>query len=216
MTKPNDKVRVRRIPKRGIYNKEEIYEILDKDCVCHVAFNYEGYPVIIPTIYGRKGDKLYLHGASTSRMMTSLSEGIPVSIAVTQVNGIVLARSLFNSSMNYESVVVFGTAKIIEDPEEKSIGLAVVSEQILKGRWEEARLPSAKELKATTLLEVTIEDASAKRREGHPGDEKADYDLDIWAGVVPIERSYGPLIPDSLLRPNIDPPKSTENLYKKS
>jgi len=216
LTKPKDKIRVRRIPKRGIYDRSEIYEILDKDCVCHVAFNYEGYPVIIPTIYGRKGDKLYLHGAGSSRMMKTLASGIPISIAVTQVNGIVLARSLFNSSMNYESVIVFGSAKMIEDPELKNEGLAVVSDQILKGRWEEARLPSAKELKATMLLEVTIEDASAKRREGHPGDEKADYDLNIWAGVVPIERSYGPLIPDAVLRPNIDPPKSTEKLYNKA
>ena len=212
--KPADKIRVKRIPKRGIYNRKEIYEILDKDCVCHVSFVYEGYPVIIPTIYGRKEDKLYLHGAGSSRMMKTLASGIPICIAVTQVNGIVLARSLFNSSMNYESVVVFGKAKMVESAEEKNAGLAVVSDQILKGRWEEARLPSAKELKATMLLEVTIEDASAKRREGDPGDEKADYDLDIWAGVVPMIRSYGPLIPDALLREGIPAPLSTEKLYK--
>lgn len=214
MTKPKDKIRVKRIPKRGIYNREEIYEILDKDCVCHISFVYNDYPVIIPTIYGRKGDKLYLHGASSSRMMKSLAEGIPVCIAVTQVNGIVLARSLFNSSMNYESVVVFGTAKMITDMDEKNDGLAIVSEQILKGRWDEARLPSPKELKATMLLEVDIEDASAKRREGDPGDEKADYELDVWAGVIPIERKYGALIPDALLKDGISEPKSTKKLYQ--
>ena len=143
--KPNDKIRVRRLPKRGIYDREEIYSFLDKDCVCHVAFVFDGYPVIIPTIYGRKGDKLYLHGASTSRMMTSIEKGIPVSIAVTFVNGIVLARSLFNSSMNYESVVVFGTARKLESDDEKNEGLKIISDQILKGRWDEARLPYPKE-----------------------------------------------------------------------
>jgi nitroimidazol reductase NimA-like FMN-containing flavoprotein (pyridoxamine 5'-phosphate oxidase superfamily) len=175
---------------------------------------YDGYPVIIPTIYGRKDDKLYLHGASTSRMMINLSKGIPVSIAVTQVNGIVLARSLFHSSMNYESVVIFGTAKAITDKKEKNEGLAVVSEQILKGRWDEARKPSDKELKATMLLEVDIEDASAKRRTGDPGDEKEDYELDIWAGVIPIEKTYGPIINDALLRTEIPVPSSVEKIYK--
>jgi nitroimidazol reductase NimA-like FMN-containing flavoprotein (pyridoxamine 5'-phosphate oxidase superfamily) len=214
LTKPDDKIRVRRQPKRGIYNREEIYEILDKDCVCHVAFNYEGYPVIIPTIYGRKGDKLYLHGAGSSRMMKTIASGIPISIAVTQVNGIVLARSLFNSSMNYESVVVFGKATMMEDENEKNVALEVISEQILKDRWNEARLPSPKELKATMLLEVTIEDASAKRRIGDPGDEKPDYELDIWAGVIPINRSYGQPIPDSILRPGIEQPDSVTKIYE--
>jgi nitroimidazol reductase NimA-like FMN-containing flavoprotein (pyridoxamine 5'-phosphate oxidase superfamily) len=214
LSKPDDKIRVRRIPKRGIYNKEEIYEILDKDCICHVAFNYEGYPVIIPTIYGRKGDKLYLHGAGSSRMMKTLASGIPISIGVTQVNGIVLARSLFNSSMNYESVVVFGKAQKINGNDEKNIALEVISDQILKGRWDEARQPSSKELKATMLLEVTIEEASAKRREGDPGDDKPDYELDIWAGVIPINRSFGPPIPDTLLRGNIKEPNSVKNIYR--
>ncbi|WP_235297776.1 pyridoxamine 5'-phosphate oxidase family protein [Portibacter marinus] len=214
MEKPSDKVRVKRIPKRGIYDRSEIYEILDKDCVCHVAFVYDGYPVIIPTIYGRSGDELYLHGASTSRMMMALAEGIPVSIAVTKVNGIVLARSLFNSSMNYESVVLFGHAKEVTSQEEKNQGLAVISDQILKGRWEEARQPSAKELKATKLLKVYIQEASAKRREGDPGDEKADYALDIWAGVIPIHRSYGEPIDDSLLKEGISRPHSVKAIVK--
>ncbi len=214
MKKPKDKIRVKRIPKRGIYDKEEIYSILDKDCVCHVSFIYEGYPVIIPTIYGRKGNKLYLHGAASSRMMTNLAKGIPVCIAVTQVNGIVLARSLFNSSMNYESVVVFGTAKIIEDEEEKNEGFIAITEQILKGRWEEARVPNKKELKATMLLEVNIEDASAKRRTGGPGDDKPDYELDIWAGVIPFQRTLGELEPDPLLKEGIPVPKTVKTLYQ--
>ena len=206
----SDKSRVRRIPKRGQYDEATIYEILDSDCVCNVGFNYNGYPVIIPTIYGRSGNKLYLHGATTSRMLETLSKGENLCISVTHVNGIVLARSLFHSSMNYKSVVIFGSGKLLPDSE-KMDALKIVSDQIIPGRWEEARLPSQKELKATNLIEIEILEASAKIREGHPGDDKVDYDLDIWAGVIPLTKHIGEPIPDPLLKPNISLPDSAKS-----
>ncbi len=207
---PNSKIKVKRVPKRGVYDKETIYRILDKDFVCQLGFVYEGYPVVIPTIYGRKDDKLYFHGASTSRMLVNLEKGIDVCFSMMQVNGIVLARSAFHHSLNYESVVVFGKATLISDASEKMAALAVVSDQILKHRWEEARLPNAKEMKATKVLELTISEASAKVRIGPPGDDKPDYELDIWAGVLPIERHFGQPIADPVLRAGIEVPKSVK------
>lgn len=211
---PNPKTKVKRIPKRGVYDKETIYRILDKDFVCQLGFVYEGYPVVIPTIYGRKDDKLYFHGASTSRMLVNLEKGIDVCFSMMQVNGIVLARSAFHHSLNYESVMVFGKATLISDESEKMAALAVVSDQILKHRWEEARLPNAKEMKATKVLALTISEASAKVRTGPPGDDKPDYELDIWAGVLPIERHFGQPIVDPLLRAGIEIPKSVQEVLK--
>ena len=186
---------VKRIPKRGHYDQETIFKILDAGFVCHTGFVVDGRPFVIPTAYGRKDDVIYLHGATTSRMMKELQKGIPVCITVTHLDGIVLARSVFNHSMNYRSAVIFGTATLVSD-DEKNEALLAVSEQILKGRWEEARLPSEKELKATTVLAVKIESASAKIREGAPGDDKADYDLPIWAGVLPLKQIYEKPITD--------------------
>lgn len=206
---------MRRIPKRGIYDREEIYAILDKECVCHVSFVFDGYPVIIPTIYGRKDDRIYLHGATTSRMLQTLSEGIPICIAVTIVNGLVMARSTFNSSMNYESVVIFGKGRLLESNEEKLSGLEVVTEQIAKGRWEEARKPYPNELKATSVIEVVIEEASAKKRTGPVGEEKADEHLDIWAGIVPIEKHYGVPERDVVLREDIPMSDAITQLIEK-
>ena len=150
-----------------------------------------------------KGDTIYLHGATTSRMLVQLQKGIPVCITVTHLDGLVLARSAFHHSMNYRSAVVFGTARLVPD-EEKEHALEVVSEQILKGRWAESRKPYAKELKATSVLAVQIEEASAKIRTGPPGDEKEDYALPIWAGVVPIQQTYGSPITDPLLTDGIE------------
>ncbi len=180
---------VKRIPKRGHYDQKTVFEILDAGFVCHAGFVMDGQPFVIPTAYGRKDDVIYLHGATTSRMMKALQKGIPVCITVTHLDGIVLARSVFNSSMNYRSAVIFGTATLVPD-EEKNDALFVVSEQILKGRWDEAREPIQKELKATTVLAVKIESASAKIRTGAPGDDKPDYDLPIWAGVLPIKQVF--------------------------
>lgn len=208
-----DRTRVKRIPKRGHYDQETIHSILDKEYLCHIAFVHDGYPVVIPTLFGRSGNTIYLHGSSASRMMRDLSEGIELSFSVTRVNGIVLARSAFHHSMNYESVVLFGKAEQVTDQEEKMEGLKVVSDQVLKGRWEEIRLPSPIEMKATTVLRLPITEASAKIRTGPPGDNEEDYELDIWAGVVPVENRFLPAEADPLLKAGIITPASVKNLF---
>ncbi len=211
MQKVDDKIRVIRVPKRGLYDKESIYNILDKEFMCTIAFIHKGIPVIIPTLYGRHENDIYLHGSTASRMMKSLKEGIDISLNVTIVNGLVLARSAFHHSANYESVVLFGKAVLVEDKEEKINALKHVSDHIIKGRWEEARQPNDKELKATMLLKIPIDEASAKVRTGGPSDDKADYELDIWAGVIPFKRSIEAPIPDEVLREGIEVPNSVKN-----
>lgn len=206
--------KVKRIPKRGHYDRETVYKILDAGFLCHIGFVVDGQAYVIPTSYGRKGDTLYLHGASTSRMMVNLAKGIPVCITVTHFDGLVLARSAFHHSMNYRSAVVFGTAHLVEG-EEKEEGLRIVSEQILKGRWEESRGPKANELKATTVLRMDIETASAKIRTGGPGDDKPDYELPIWAGVVPAKIVYGEPEEDPLLKEGISISESLKELLRK-
>ena len=196
---------VKRVPKRGHYDKETIYKILDAGCLCHVGFNINGQPYVIPTIYGRHEDTIYLHGAVTSRMVTNLASGIPACITVTHVDGLVLARSAFHHSMNYRSAVVFGTATLVENEEEKNKALFCISENIIKDRWDEVRAPSAKELKGTSVLSLHIEEASAKVRTGPPVDDKEDYSLPVWAGVIPLQTTVGDLIPDDLLAAGIEP-----------
>jgi len=210
----SDKIKVRRVPKRGIYDQEQIYNLLDKDSVCTVGFVHNGIPVVIPTIYGRHKNKLYFHGATTSRMVKNLEQGFEVCICVHRVTGLVLSNSAFHHSMNYESVVVFGKATKVENEEEKLFGFKVVSDQVLQGRWEEVRQPSPKEMKATTLLELTIDEASAKvRNEGCNNDEE-DYELDIWTGVVPIDRVYRNAINDPKMKEGIKVSPSVVNLLR--
>lgn len=182
---------VKRIPARGRYDKETVFEILDAARVGHVGFVVEGRPFVIPTLYGRKDEILYLHGATTSRMLQQLEQGIPVCLTVTHEDGLVLARSVFHHSMNYRSAMVFGTARIVA-AEDKMEALRVITERMLPGRWDEARLPNAKELKATTVLALEIETASAKVRSGPPKDDAEDYELPVWAGVLPMLRTFGP------------------------
>jgi len=182
---------VRRLPQRGAYDSETIHAILDAGFLAHVGFCVGGQPFVIPTLYGRSPDtdgpdKLYLHGSAASRMLRELSTGVPACVTVTHVDGIVLARSAFHHSMNYRSVVAFGSARIIEDIQGKAEALHVISDHLITGRWEEVRNPTAKELKATSVLEFTIEEASAKIRSGPPVDEEDDYALPVWAGVVPL------------------------------
>lgn len=210
-----DKTKVRRIPKRGHYDFETIAQILDAEFVCQMAFIHEGYPVVIPTIYGRKDQTLYFHGATTSRMLVDLQQGIDLSLNVTLVDGIVLARSGFHHSLNYRSVVVFGQASLVEDPEEKEAALEVISEQILQGRWAEVRPTKAKELKATSVLKVGLSEASAKIRTGGPNDEPEDYDLDIWAGVLPIRKVFGDPIPDENRKKEEPLPDSVKQVLKR-
>ncbi len=208
------RTRVKRVPSRGKYDKESIHSILDAHFLCHIGFVHEGYPVVIPTLYGRDSDNLYIHGASTSRMLKSLQKGIEISVAVTLVDGIVLARSAFHHSMNYRSVVLFGTAALITDPQKKLRALKVVSDQVLKDRWEEVRIPNEKELKATAVLSIPIDETSAKVRTGPPIDDREDYNLDVWAGVIPLQFTMQEPEPDPLLREGIELSLSVQNFLK--
>ena len=199
---------IHRLPSRGHYDRETIYRILDSNFLCHVSFVLDGNPYIIPTAYGRDGDFIYLHGSARSRMLMHLATGTETAIAITQIDGIVLARSLFHSSMNYHSVVVFGTCEEVTDPEGKRHGLHIVSERIWPGRWDEARVPDEDELKATTVIRMLIREGAAKIRTGPAKDNADDYDLNIWAGVVPVEFRYLPPQPDERLSHGIPVPKN--------
>ncbi|MBZ5525265.1 MAG: pyridoxamine 5'-phosphate oxidase family protein [Acidobacteriia bacterium] len=191
-----DRTRIRRIPDRGVYDREVINSILDEGFICHVGFVAEGAPVVIPTGYGRIGDTLYIHGSAASRMLRTLQHGVEMCVTVTLVDGLVLARSAFHHSMNYRSVVAMGRATLVDDPAEKLRALTAISDQIVRGRWEDARKPTAQEMKATTVLAMPLNEVSAKIRTGPPKDEKEDYALPIWAGVVPIKLEYKDPIPD--------------------
>ena len=186
-TSPTPRTRVVREPERGVYDRETIYRILDEGFICHIGFVVDGQPFVIPTAYGRSGDNLYIHGSAASRMLRNLDKGIPVCLTVTLLDGLVLARSIFNHSMNYRSVVVLGTASVVQDPDEKLAALHAVSEHILRGRWAESRQPNEKELKATFALRLPIEEFSAKVRQGPPIDDEEDYGFPTWAGVIPLE-----------------------------
>ena len=201
---PTERTQVKRLPKRGRYDAESVYQILDKGFVCHVGFAVDGQPYVIPTNYGRSGDTLYLHGSAASRMLKTLSAGVPVCVTVTHVDGLVLARSAFHHSVNYRSVVVLGTARLVEDPAEKMEALRLFTEHVMKGRWDDVRQPTEQELKATTVLALPLEEVSAKVRTGGPLDDEADYTLPVWAGVLPLEIVARSPEPDAL-RKN-DPP----------
>jgi uncharacterized protein len=202
MSEPStSRTRVVREPERGVYDRETAYKILDEAFICHVGFIAEGQPFVIPTSYGRNGDYLYIHGSAASRMLRRLHQGIPVCVTVTLVDGLVLARSIFNHSMNYRSVVILGTAKVIEDPQEKIEALRALSEHILPGRWEDSRQPNEKELKATSILRLPIDEFSAKVRQGPPIDDQEDYGFPTWAGVIPLTTLAGQPINDPTLEP---------------
>jgi nitroimidazol reductase NimA-like FMN-containing flavoprotein (pyridoxamine 5'-phosphate oxidase superfamily) len=185
---------LRRIPVRGSHDWDTVGRILDVGFLAHAGFCVEGQPFVIPTLYGREGEKLYLHGSAASRMLGELEIGIPACITVTMVDGLVLSRSAFDHSMNYRSVVAFGMAKKIVDPVEKIMSLRVISEHLIPGRWAEVRGPSESELKATSVLEFSIDEASAKVRSGPPLDDEKDYGSPVWAGVLPPELRSKPLI----------------------
>lgn len=197
---PTARTRVIREPERGVYDREAAYQILDEAFICHVGFvTADGQPFVIPTSYGRDGDNLYIHGSAASRMLRRLNEGIPVCVTVTLLDGLVLARSIFNHSMNYRSVVILGTARVIEDPQEKLAALRTLSEHIIRGRWEESRRPNERELKATSILRMPIEEFSAKVRQGPAIDDEEDYSFPTWAGVIPLEMTAGTPINDARL-----------------
>src|SRR5215469_10062652 len=184
---PTQHTQVKRLPKRGKYDRETVHSILDAGFVCHVGFSVDGQPFVIPTNYGRSGNTVYLHGSAASRMLRTLSEGVPVSVTVTHLDGLVLARSAFHHSVNYRSVVILGTTRLVDDPAEKLEALRVFTEHVMKGRWDEVRWPTEQELKATSVLALPLEEVSAKVRTGGPVDDEADYALPVWAGVLPLE-----------------------------
>ncbi len=177
---------LKRLPKRGSYDPEQIFSILDEGFICHVGFVLDGQPFVIPTGYARKGDRLFIHGSQASRMLRTLKTGIEVCVTVTLIDGLVLARSAFHHSMNYRSVVVFGQAELVEERSAKIEALFAFSEHVLSGRWNDVRPPSDEELAATTVLSVSLDEASAKIRTGPPLDDEEDYSLPVWAGVIPL------------------------------
>jgi uncharacterized protein len=183
---PTERTRVVREPQRGVYDREAIYQILDEGLVCHVGFSADGQPFVIPTLYARLGEAIYFHGSAASRMLRGVSEGANVCVTVTLADGLVLARSVFNHSMNYRSVVALGRATLVEAPQEKLEALRAFTEKILPKRWDDARQPNEKELKATSVLRLPLTEASAKVRLGPPEDDASDYGLPIWAGVIPL------------------------------
>jgi uncharacterized protein len=204
--KPKQRTALGRIPTRGSHEPQTIQAILDQAFLANVSFQVNGQPFVIPTLYGRDGDKLYLHGSAASRMLRELETGVPVCVCVTIVDGLVLARSAFHHSMNFRSVVAFGIARKITDAEEKTHALRVISEHLIAGRWADVRGPSQKELKATSVLEFLIEEASAKIRTGPPVDEEEDYSLPVWAGVLPMRQEAQEPIADSRLVEGIKVP----------
>jgi uncharacterized protein len=213
---PSARTRVVREAERGVYDRAAVYKILDAGFLCHVGFVVDGQPFVIPTSYGRAGDHLYIHGSAASRMLRQLDQGVPVCLTVTLLDGLVLARSVFNHSMNYRSVVVLGTAVAVMDPEEKLEALRRLAEHILPGRWAESRQPSAKELKATLVMRLPIDEFSAKVRQGPPVDDAEDYTFPVWAGVIPLNMVAGKPIPDSRLDPAYPVPSYAENYSRKS
>jgi nitroimidazol reductase NimA-like FMN-containing flavoprotein (pyridoxamine 5'-phosphate oxidase superfamily) len=204
-----DRVRVRRAPHKGRYDRGTIDSVLDRGLIGHIAFVHDGQPCCIPMLYARVGDRIYVHGSRASRAMRALASGAPACLTVTLVHGLVLARSAFEHSANYESAVVFGRFDVVEDPDDRVAAFEAFTEKLLPGRWREVRPPNRKELKATTILALPIDEASAKLRFGPPDDDDSeDAALDTWAGVLPIVTSYGAPEPSPGLRPGIPPSSS--------
>src|SRR5438093_5035065 len=211
---PTDRTHVRRLPQRAVYDKAQVSAILDEGYVCHIGFVVDGQPYVIPTLYARAGQRIYVHGSAASRMLLSLSDGIQVCLTVTLVDGFVLARSAFHHSLNYRSVVVLGRATLVADPSEKREALRLFTNHIVPGRWEEVREPSDQELKATSVLALELDEVSAKVRTGPPIDDEEDYAFPVWAGVVPIRTQVDQPVPDARVLadlPLIDTRRFTKN-----
>ena len=205
---PSTRTRIVREPQRAIYDRDAINQILDEAFICHVGFVIDGQPFVIPTSYGRDGDNLYIHGSAASRMLRQISQAAPVCVTVTLLDGLVLARSVFNHSMNYRSVIVLGEAQLIDDPTEKLNALRVLSEHIVPGRWDQARQPNEQEMRATSALRLSLTECSAKVRTGPPIDDAEDMNFPVWAGVLPLDLIPGTPIPDAALAPDISLPSN--------
>ena len=200
-----DRTRLHRLRERGRSDRAELYAVLDAGLICHLGVLIDGSPVVLPTGYGRSGDTLYLHGSSANRSLLA-ADSRDVCVTVTHLDGMVCARAIFHHSMNYRSAVVFGTARLVADGEEKLAALRAVTEQLVPGRWEHSRPPSRKELAATVVLALPLDEASVKVRTGPAKDEPEDYQLDFWAGVIPVAMSFGPPEADAAVRPGLDVP----------
>ena len=212
---PTPRTRLVREAERAFYDREAAYRILDEGFLCHVGFVVDGQPFVIPTSYGRKDDSLYIHGSAASRMLRQMKESVPVCVTVTLLDGLVLARSIFNHSMNYRSVVILGKAMLVDQPEEKLEALRLLSEHILPGRWAESRQPNEKELKATLVMRLPIEEFSAKVRKGPPVDDEEDYAFPTWAGVIPLEIVAGKPVNDPRLDPAREVPAYAKHYSRK-
>ena len=212
---PTARTRVVREPQRAVYDRDVVNQILDEGFICHLGFAVEGQPYVIPTSYARNNDLLYVHGSAASRMLRSAASGIPVCLTVTLLDGLVLARSIFNHSMNYRSVVVLGTATLIEAGAQKLAALQALSEHILPGRWKETRQPNEQELKATSILQVPIEEFSAKVRQGSVIDDEEDYSFPTWAGIIPLSMVSHPPLDDSRLLEGITTPAYAKNYSRR-
>src|SRR5271167_2121891 len=212
---PSARTRLVREADRAVYDRAAAYRILDEGFICHVGFVVDGQPFVIPTGYGRVGDNLYIHGSAASRMLRRVDECVSVCVTVTLLDGLVLARSIFNHSMNYRSVVVLGKATLVDDPEEKLEALRLLSEHILPGRWADSRQPNPSELKQTSVLRLPIEEFSAKVRVGPAIDDEEDYSFPTWAGVVPLEMVAGTPIDDARLDPAREVPEYAKHYSRK-
>lgn len=209
-----DRNQIKRLPQRGDYDRQTIYQILDEGLVCHVGFVANHQPFVIPTAYGRIADRLYIHGSPASRMLRTLKAEIDLCVTVTLLDGLVLARSAFHHSMNYRSVVIFAQATVVEDTEEKFTALQAFTEQIVPDRWAEVRQPTRQEVAGTLVLSLPITEASAKVRSGPPSDDEADYALPVWAGEIPLRLTAGTPVADPRLSAEIAPPKSVQNYHR--
>lgn len=200
---PTERTRVRRHAERGVYEKEQIYSILDEGYICNLGFTVDGQPYVIPTAYGRSGGQIYVHGAAASRTMLSLAEGINVCATVMLVDGFVLARCAFRHSINYRSVVILGRARLVSDSREKTDALRCITNHLVPNRWEEVREPNETEMLRTSVLSLPLHEVSAKVRSGPPLDLEDDYSIPVWAGVVPVHTRFGEPVPDAHVSPGI-------------
>jgi len=211
---PSDRSRVRRLPARASYDAETIHPIIDEALICHVGFVADGQPFVIPTIHARMGDTIVLHGAKASRLLKHAAASEALCITCTIVDGLVLARSVFHHSMNYRSAVVFGRGRLAANDEEKWAALEAITEHVMPGRWDEARLPNELEMNATSVVLVEIEEATAKVRSGPPGDEEEDYALPIWAGVLPSRIQFGAPVDDPRLGEGTGVPEYIDTYWR--
>jgi nitroimidazol reductase NimA-like FMN-containing flavoprotein (pyridoxamine 5'-phosphate oxidase superfamily) len=200
------RTKLRRLPKRGAHDRETIDAILDEAMVCHLGFVYDARPAVVPTLHARVGDEVLIHGSAASRMLRVLATGVEVCLTATLIDGLVLARSAFHHSVNYRSVVLYGTARPLTEPEELERALEAFTEKLVPGRWADVRWPTRQELKGTSALALPIVEGSAKVRTGPPIDDEDDYALETWAGIVPMRIETLPPEPDERLRDGIEPP----------